>query len=784
MPMPLNSNFGKPMISKWKFLLLVCVILPFPSIAKPLNIAIVLDGDRALIRGMVDIVEREISVLLSDGTETEFHVMHSSFDENRYIDTLNSAYQSDDIDMVVVLGIGTTQAALGDRNYIKATFLPNLFAAQFYGLPTENGSGIKNLNYLAGKIRFSDDLKFFKSVMPLRKVAFLVDGNALDSLPAAMTLSLIDAAKAEGIELSYVKIDSANVGEIVASIPIDVDAVITPALPRLNNFQITSLFRSLARKNIAAFSIADKKLLDLGALGSTAPETDIQRMARTLGFNLLAVFRGQKPASLPVQFDRRSRLSVNAKVARLIGVAIPFDVLTSAEIINQDPVSDEIPLTLTSVAEIALASNLNIIAQITATKIASLQLDEAESSWKPQLNLGGNFNQRKENTSTMNELLAEQSGSVSVSLSQKIYSEALSSSVDLSKYNVEIVDATLRQTELDIIQNATIAFLNYLKAKNNLSAQRNNTRLSQENLRQAKQKLQIGSGTRSAVLNWQSQVANARQSLLSVQAGLRQVRESLNIILNRGPKSSYNTSPTTIDYPNSLAGNKRLEQVINSPKALDAMGRVMQEHALNLSPELKRLKLQISAKRRELQSARSSRWSPDISANLEVSDVYHDSRSSAASQEGDVDWIVSLQLNLPIYQGGKIGSSRSRARAEIYQLDTEYKLLTQQITQNVRQNIHALRSSFPAIEFAKDAADASNEAFELMQVSYDEGSVSILDLIDAQNNAINAQQQANNATFDMMIDMMNLQRSYGEFDFFIDKSSRQNFIDEVISRIN
>lgn len=772
------------MISTWKFLLLVCVLLPLSVIAKPLKIAIVLDGDRALIRGMVDIVEREISVLLSDDTKTEFRVMHSNFDDSQYQDTLNSAYRAKEIDMVVVLGIGTTQAALVDRNFIKPTFLPNLFAAQFYGLPTENGSGIKNLNYLAGKIQFSDDLNFFKSIMPLKKVAFLVDGNALDLLPVAMTQSLVDMARSKGIELSYVKIESTNVGEIVTAIPIDVDAIITPAIPQLDNFQITSLFNSLARKNIAAFSLADIKLLELGALGSTAPKTDVQRMARTLGFNLLATFRGQNPASLTVQFDRQNRLSVNAEAARLIGIAIPFDVLTSVEVINQDPVSDEIPLTLTSVAEIALASNLNIIAQITASKIASLQLDEAKSPWKPQLNLGGNYNQRKESTSTINEVLAEETGSVSVSLSQQIYSEALSSSVDLSQYNVDIVDATLRQTELDIIQNATVAFLNYLKAKNNLAAQRNNTRLSQENLRQAKQKLQIGSGTRSAVLNWQSQVANARQNLLSVQSGLRQARESLNIILNRGPESSYNTTPTSIDYPNSLAGNRRLDQVINNPKALDAMGRVMQEHALNLSPELKRLKLQIAAKRRELQSARSSRWSPDISANLEVSDIYHDSRSSTASQEGDVDWIVSLQLNLPIYQGGKIGYRHSRVRAEIYQLDTEYKLLAQQITQNVRQNLHALRASFPAIEFAKDAADSSNEAFELMQVSYDEGSVSILDLIDAQNNAINAEQQANNATFDMMIDMMNLQRSYGEFDFFIDEESRQSFIDEVISRIN
>ena len=463
-------------------------------------------------------------------------------------------------------------------------------------------------------------------------------------------------------------------------------------------------------------------------------------------------------------------------------IGIPFDVLTSAEIINRDPVSDEIPLTITSVAELALASNLEIIGQIAAEKIARLQFDEVETQWKPQVSLGASVSQRKETALTDSEALAKRSGSISFNVRQQIYSESLDASLDLSQFNTEIVRATLRQTELDIIRDATIAFLNYLKAKNNLQAQRSNINLSQENLRQAKQKLEIGSGAKNAVLNWRTQVANARQGLLAARSALLQTRESLNLLLNRGPNASINTIDATLDYPNSLAGNQRLDQVISNPNALDAMSRVMQENALKQSPELQQLKLQIASKQRELQSA-GSRWSPDISANLDVSDTFYDNRSSTASQEDEVDWIVSLQLNLPFYQGGKINVNQARIRAEINQLVIRQKLVTQQIEQNVRQNLHALRSTFPAIEFAQVAAEASSEAFELMQVAYSEGSTSILDLIDAQNNAISSQQQASNATFDMLIDMMNLQRSYGEFDFFLDNETRENFIDEVISRI-
>ena len=45
------------------------------------------------------------------------------------------------------------------------------------------------------------------------------------------------------------------------------------------------------------------------------------------------------------------------------------------------------------------------------------------------------------------------------------------------------------------------------------------------------------------------------------------------------------------------------------------------------------------------------------------------------------------------------------------------------------------------------------------------GLVSIIELLDAQNFSINADQQAENAIFDFVIDLMEVERSMGKFWF-------------------
>ena len=97
----------------------------------------------------------------------------------------------------------------------------------------------------------------------------------------------------------------------------------------------------------------------------------------------------------------------------------------------------------------------------------------------------------------------------------------------------------------------------------------------------------------------------------------------------------------------------------------------------------------------------------------------------------------------------------------------------------VRQNLHAISSSYPSIDLTREASIAANRNLDLVQENYAAGTVSIIELLDARDAALLADLDATNAVYDFLIDLMNLQRSTAEFDFFLDPVQ----MDESVERI-
>ena len=59
------------------------------------------------------------------------------------------------------------------------------------------------------------------------------------------------------------------------------------------------------------------------------------------------------------------------------------------------------------------------------------------------------------------------------------------------------------------------------------------------------------------------------------------------------------------------------------------------------------------------------------------------------------------------------------------------------------------------------------------------GAVSIINFLEARDASLNAEQNAINAVYDFLIDLMNLQRSTAAFDFFLDDQEMQRSVDEI-----
>ena len=74
---------------------------------------------------------------------------------------------------------------------------------------------------------------------------------------------------------------------------------------------------------------------------------------------------------------------------------------------------------------------------------------------------------------------------------------------------------------------------------------------------------------------------------------------------------------------------------------------------------------------------------------------------------------------------------------------------------------------------------AASRNYELVLDAYRQGTVTILDLLDAQTVALNANLDAANAVYVYLITLMEVQRSVGQFDFFLSASGRQTWFDKL-----
>jgi outer membrane protein TolC len=80
---------------------------------------------------------------------------------------------------------------------------------------------------------------------------------------------------------------------------------------------------------------------------------------------------------------------------------------------------------------------------------------------------------------------------------------------------------------------------------------------------------------------------------------------------------------------------------------------------------------------------------------------------------------------------------------------------------------------------SNDAADSARLNLTLVTDSYVRGIKSIIDLIDAQNQALVANQQAANAVYDFLIDLMAVQRSAGSFFLFSPEEERDAWMERL-----
>ncbi|MTI33179.1 TolC family protein [Xanthovirga aplysinae] len=760
---------------------------------KRIEVAIIMDCDRERLQLMKSSIIEETEKLLKNEYDIHFNVVAYAGCTRDSIQVLLNKYLSDPtIDLVVGIGQITSQFMAQHGPYSKPVFATEVFLSDYAKIPitAQRTSGMKNLSYIVSLISPRRSLEVFYKAYPFKHLAIIIDRSTLESFPFIQRY-------AEQIFTDYrtsfefIPADSLA-DPVINQLGENYDAVWITAIDGFREKEKKKLYKGIIAKKLPSFSIEGEKAVREGALLGLAPENLYLRYSRRTAINIQTVLKGELPENLGVDLSTSEKLLVNAATASQIDFSLPWSFLLESEIIDEEKVKFDREVDLYQVISEGLQENLEI-------QIAKKRVDRSEkfinffSSFfypqvfllSPHLLIGTNNQPLRTNPQRIGFLL--------LVVEQVVYNEAILAAHRIVKHLSEASRQTLTGEQLDYILIVTEAYIDVLMAKTIASVQKENFELTQENLELAKGRISIGYSSKADLYRWEGELAKAKSYLLTARQGLESAKYELNRLLNRPPTETFFTKevdlfdPKLFD-PSSIQLGKRFT---SNPERLGKFGDFLLLEAMARQPRLKRLHEQILAVERFRKFVIRTYFLPSVfllgSLNYNiyrrgglVSSQGEFILSPVAVPQAKLIWFVGATAEIPIFTGGRRNATVQASEISLSILNQRKQQAELQIDADIRTNLINTLSALTNIQYTKEAKEAAVNNLELVQDSYAQGQVSIVQLIDAQQEAITAMERYANATNRYYKEIFRLERSAGFYTLLMTKEERVGFNQRLI----
>jgi outer membrane protein len=772
--------------------------------AAPLRVAIVTDGpaDRALFSA--DLIEREAAELGGEDVQILFPA------DKRFAGdwslagasaALERALADGGVDAVLTLGILASHEAAHRHSLPKPVIAPFVADPILQGYPLVSGSGSApgsgpvsgaaarpaagtsgrtNFSYVADFRGIEDDVRAFRDVVAFEHLVALVDAGLLASLPELATKAG-ELESSLSIRLTIVPV-GADLAAVAAQIPADAAAVYVTGLQRFRDDAIRTLAGALIARRLPSFSVIGKTELDDGLLLTTGgTERDGERAARRVVLMLERIGRGEDPATFEVAFPAERRLAINMRTAEAIGFSPQWEFLADAEQLHAEPRAATSRLTLLDAMREALAANPALEASRARLDSSADDTRIARSSLLPSLDLSTTRTQIDDDRAS-SLLQAERTTSADLTLQKIIYSERVWANYAIARALHEADAQGLRQDVLDTLESAAAAYLDLLRAQSVEQVRRSNVENTRRNLETSRVREAVGVAQRSDYLRWVAQLAQDKQSLLAAEAGRRQAETALARILHRAASAPFTTDGADVEEPLAFVSSPRVRAFLDTPAKWELFMEYVVAQALVQAPEVAQAEAVIAGRRRAVTAARRSAFVPDLAIVSNGSSALSRTGAGSATVAGapdDESWSVSLQATLPLFTGRKRAAELSQARHELRASEADRAAATDSVEARARIALQRSAGSFPAIALSQEAAAAANENLASVTDAYARGAVSVTELIDAQDAALDAGLAAADAKFGFLIDFVSVLRALSEFEILLDPPSREAWLKEV-----
>jgi outer membrane protein TolC len=397
-------------------------------------------------------------------------------------------------------------------------------------------------------------------------------------------------------------------------------------------------------------------------------------------------------------------------------------------------------LTLDQVLQMARNRNRNLTVERARLAQAQTNVEQAWSTLFPTIAAQGKYTHNYKQVALLfgnSSLLLQPSEQLDVagSVTMPIIAPAAYPALEAVKQGVRASEANYAVSETAVLTSVAQMFYAASIADEVVVARESNVEVAKATMKNAQTRFDAGTVTKVDMDRAQLALVRAEQLLREAEFGREKAYRGLSTLIQA-------QKPFKVSLP-SVAPEPHDERELDM--------------ALKLRPEFRAVEATLKSAEAETR-ANGWRWAPTLSAFGNARKFNYDNFA-----RDRYSWAVGGQLDWLLFDGGTRDAERHRAAAQADEARARAELLRDSIRDDLADGRRQLDTKLRGLEAAQRAVGLARETVELVRVQYEAGSVTQVDLLQAQDALVLSQEALAQARYDVAAADLLLRRAAGTF---------------------
>ncbi|MBH89733.1 MAG: hypothetical protein CMF71_05860 [Magnetovibrio sp.] len=387
---------------------------------------------------------------------------------------------------------------------------------------------------------------------------------------------------------------------------------------------------------------------------------------------------------------------------------------------------------------IAYESNPSLLAKRAELRATDEGVPQAISEWRPSLTATGSSGKSETTLSTRTESkLHFNPHSASLTLTQSLYSGGKTlAAIDSAENAVLAGRAALLGVEQKVLLDAVKAYMDVFLSSAVLELRINNEAVLKRQLEATSDRFQVGEITRTDVNQAEARLAKTTADRIQAEGDLVSARATYQNVIGKAP---VNLSSPDVEF--------------DLPSSEDEAIRL----ALAQNPDVVGAEFNQLASENNVHTVKS-----ELLPSIDLTGTASRSLNASGLKTSLETYSAKLTLSMPLYGSGSVYSRLRSARHTASRKMKEIDIARRKITESTTRAWQTLQTSRARIDSINVQIKASEVALEGVQREASVGSRTVLDVLDAEQELLDAKVSIVTAKRDETIAKFELKSAIGE----------------------